>query len=187
MPDAPRRPVPSGGDQAESKRHAPALSKGNGGISILSVIARVAGACPSGLYPDQQVYQAPFGPFRWPCGGPHPVRGWPCARPPRLRDRSRALRALALDRPFGSAHGSIFSTKDEPERATFRDRRSSRWMTTYSSTLPLLSIPEWFHPRLPGGAKSDDQKGPNESIKLNADHGEYGKNEFGHDSTLVTR
>src|SRR6266700_7197448 len=35
-----------------------------------------------------------------------------------------------------------------------------------SSTLPLLSIPEWFHPGLPGWAKSDDQSGPNQSIEL---------------------
>jgi hypothetical protein len=33
--------------------------------------------------------------------------------------------------------------------------------------LPLLSIPEWFHPGLPGWAKSDDQSGPNQSIELN--------------------
>src|SRR6266852_5513576 len=35
-----------------------------------------------------------------------------------------------------------------------------------SSTLSLLSIPEWFHPGLPGWAKSDDQSGPNQSIEL---------------------
>jgi hypothetical protein len=32
--------------------------------------------------------------------------------------------------------------------------------------LPLLSIPESFHPGLPGWAKSDDQSGPNQSIEL---------------------
>src|SRR5580692_7963597 len=35
-----------------------------------------------------------------------------------------------------------------------------------SSTLPLLSIPESFHPGLTGWAKSDDQSGPNQSIEL---------------------
>src|SRR5580693_8566096 len=40
-----------------------------------------------------------------------------------------------------------------------------------SSTLPLLSIPESFHPGLTGWAKSDDQSGPNQSIELKAGAG----------------